>query len=294
MKKTILLLTVFAFLTFKIHAQTNSIIINPSLVSNFVIDINDTLISSSSNMGCGTTVYTMDIDGNNIADFTFTANCSLGGFGGFAKIELSSSDSCTFSVDNNVVDSVGDIDSLGQIIYTPGIFTMVRIYNIFDTLFLINCLTTNSTKISHYSYGYFPGYIKYNSLDNWISGDHYIGIRKIINNINYLGWIKVEVLDYYKIIIKEYALNKNLMNVNQLEITPISIFPNPVSDIVHINCSERHNFKMQIFNIVGECILQRELISGRNDVDISSLSIGVYVIKLTGSGSTFQQKLIKE
>ena len=51
---------------------------------------------------------------------------------------------------------------------------------------------------------------------------------------------------------------------------------------------------MQIYNVVGECVLQRELSSGTNDIDVSFLLKGIYVIKITDTDLIIMQKLIKE
>ena len=74
----------------------------------------------------------------------------------------------------------------------------------------------------------------------------------------------------------------------------MKIYPNPAIDRVLIDYAERQNLKMQIYNVVGECVLQRELSSGTNDIDVSFLLKGIYVIKLTGTDWTVQRKFIKE
>jgi uncharacterized protein (TIGR02145 family) len=74
----------------------------------------------------------------------------------------------------------------------------------------------------------------------------------------------------------------------------IKIYPNPVIDKVYLDCSEERNLKMQVYNVVGECVLQRELKKNKNEIDISNLSKGVYIIKVSGADWTVQRKLIKE
>ena len=74
----------------------------------------------------------------------------------------------------------------------------------------------------------------------------------------------------------------------------IKVFLNPANDRVYINCVERHHLKLQIYNVVGECVMQRELNNGTNEIDISSFTRGIYVIQLTGADMTIQRKLIKE
>ena len=294
MKNSILLVGLLLFFGYRNQAQNNSVIIDPSLNTNFVVDIEDTLVTAYTNFSCGTKIYTMDLDRNSVVDLTITAFCYMNGWGIGQKISLSSSDSCTFSIDNSVIDTVNYIDSIGYLIYGPATFRMVRIYNMFDTLSINDCLTQNKTYISNFEYGKYPyPSVVWNSLDNWISGDHYIGIRKKIKNINYLGWVKVEVLNYYEIIIKEYALNINLLNINQYKKPSVFLFPNPATDRLTIDCANNLNLKLQICNIIGDCVFQSDLTSGKNELDISHLSSGIYIIRLTGVDGLFQQKLIK-
>lgn len=293
MKKISFLFVVFFFLIFKCQAQSDSIIIDPFLSSIFVTDIADTLITSYSPLGCGTENYNLDIDGNNISDFTFSLTCYLGGMGTYAWIKLNSFDGSWFSADSSVTDSVCQLDSIGQIVCTPETFSMVRIYNSSDTLYTGDCLNQTSTNISNISTGNYPGYIEYNSLDNWISGDHYIGIRKIIDNVNYLGWIKVEVVDYNKIIVKEYALNRSFLGVNPIDASQSSIFPNPFRDRLFFNSSAGPG-NIKIFSLTGVCLVQREFSSGINSIDLSNLPKGVYFFQTAGDDYFIQQKLIKE
>jgi uncharacterized protein (TIGR02145 family) len=78
------------------------------------------------------------------------------------------------------------------------------------------------------------------------------------------------------------------------DINTIKIFPNPASRNIFIDCTGRKEAKMQVFNMIGECVSQRELNSGSNDIDISSLSKGIYAIKITGIGWTVQSIFTKE
>jgi uncharacterized protein (TIGR02145 family) len=74
----------------------------------------------------------------------------------------------------------------------------------------------------------------------------------------------------------------------------IQIYPNPAIDRVLINIIDRQDMKMKVYNIIGECVLERDLSIGANDIYIGSLSKGIYVLSLSNASLTFQQKLIKE
>ena len=74
----------------------------------------------------------------------------------------------------------------------------------------------------------------------------------------------------------------------------IQIYPNPATDKLYIHCDEIQNMRMQLFNIVGECVLQTELNKYTNEIDISSLLRGIYILKLTGTNRTLEKQIIKQ
>jgi hypothetical protein len=74
----------------------------------------------------------------------------------------------------------------------------------------------------------------------------------------------------------------------------IEIYPNPAIDKVNIECDIRQTLKMQVFNTFGQCVLQKELNTQTNEIDISILTRGIYILKLTSSNGTIEKKIIKE
>jgi len=84
------------------------------------------------------------------------------------------------------------------------------------------------------------------------------------------------------------------INEMQNENIQVNIFPNPCSGTLQITGNEFQKTEMEIYNISGECVLQRELYNGAHEINVTSLSKGIYVIKLTSANQTVQSKLIKE
>ena len=74
----------------------------------------------------------------------------------------------------------------------------------------------------------------------------------------------------------------------------INLYPNPLKERISIDCINRQNLSLSICNIFGELVLKRELKEYKNEIDLSSLPTGIYIIKVTGSDWTVQKKLIKE
>ncbi|HNW88301.1 MAG TPA: FISUMP domain-containing protein [Bacteroidales bacterium] len=88
--------------------------------------------------------------------------------------------------------------------------------------------------------------------------------------------------------------NVLVTDVNDNNLNQIDIYPNPVSDKFYIDVAERQGLKMQLYNVVGACVLQRELNNTKEEINISNLAAGMYIIKVTGAGLTVQEKIIKE
>jgi uncharacterized protein (TIGR02145 family) len=74
----------------------------------------------------------------------------------------------------------------------------------------------------------------------------------------------------------------------------LKLYPDPAIDNVYIDCANEQNIQMQAYNIIGECVMQRELNEGVNNIDIRFLQKGMYTIRLTGSSWAVQYKMIKE
>jgi len=81
---------------------------------------------------------------------------------------------------------------------------------------------------------------------------------------------------------------ENIENGNK-----IKLFPNPSTDRITVGYTGKIN-NIYIFNLLGELVSQRKLPIGTNEIDISNLKKGIYIIKIENSTGIIQQKLIKE
>lgn len=77
----------------------------------------------------------------------------------------------------------------------------------------------------------------------------------------------------------------------EVPIEGLSIFPNPASgQKVYINTKEGKSKKVEIYNVLGNSILSAQLIG--NELNISSLEPGVYIMKIQEGKSTATRKLV--
>ena len=72
-----------------------------------------------------------------------------------------------------------------------------------------------------------------------------------------------------------------------------TFYPNPASDKITLNTDEPLSKNIQITSMTGTILLQCNFSSPENVIDISSLSKGVYILKMNTETGITQQKLIK-
>ena len=69
---------------------------------------------------------------------------------------------------------------------------------------------------------------------------------------------------------------------------PVRYYPNPVTDILHIEC--RGQFTARLYNMLGEQVLE---VRQQNQVDLTRLGPGFYIIRIEADGSIHRGKIQK-
>ncbi len=80
-----------------------------------------------------------------------------------------------------------------------------------------------------------------------------------------------------------------LLSVNNNDVSDLSIYPNPVNDILEINYPVTIK-EVRIYNLLGELILKD---INKNRLNVSSLESGVYFIQLNSGKNQVSKKFIK-
>ncbi len=111
-----------------------------------------------------------------------------------------------------------------------------------------------------------------------------VNIRVVAKDI-----FNAEVSDVYKLSVK------NSSSVTDLTAGTVRIYPNPANNKLHIsilNYSQKG--EIVIYDIAGKRMLNSELSSSTQTVDISSLTKGIYIIEIKFRKGVFKQRIIKE
>jgi hypothetical protein len=72
----------------------------------------------------------------------------------------------------------------------------------------------------------------------------------------------------------------------------LNAFPNPTSGTVTLKLSGESDKNVEVYNLLGEKVMSLTLQSTNNTIDLSSLSNGIYTIKVNSKEGDFQNKVI--
>ena len=120
------------------------------------------------------------------------------------------------------------------------------------------------------------------SVPNWIFST---SSEKVYPDA-FLGWEGIK--DVYG------ALNPTAetLSTNSFTQFDFSVYPNPTNGLVKISTDEVLS-KVEVFNLLGKRVINTAELSD-NTLDVSSLSQGVYILKLTSGNAISTKKLIKQ
>lgn len=88
-------------------------------------------------------------------------------------------------------------------------------------------------------------------------------------------------------------VNTSVGSAEQASTSAMRIYPNPASALITIDLGELQRVQLDVYNAIGECVIQRTVVGGRSTIDISGLPTGIYTIRSTTVDGTFQHKVMK-
>jgi hypothetical protein len=67
------------------------------------------------------------------------------------------------------------------------------------------------------------------------------------------------------------------------------IYPNPVNDVIYLKYLPDIDLTINIYRIYGVKMMQKELPSGNNSIDVNHLSSGIYILMINNQAIKFQK-----
>ena len=72
-----------------------------------------------------------------------------------------------------------------------------------------------------------------------------------------------------------------------------TVYPNPANDILYITSKEDEDVEIMIYDVKGQMVQQVSLPAGSDEIDISKLVKGLYLINIQVDDEVFTKKIIK-
>ena len=81
-----------------------------------------------------------------------------------------------------------------------------------------------------------------------------------------------------------------------MPVSQITVYPNPTTGELRIINYELGIKNVEVYNILGECVFKSEIINTESEINISSLSNGIYLLRITdnNNSSVYTQRVIKQ
>jgi len=99
-------------------------------------------------------------------------------------------------------------------------------------------------------------------------------------------------LDFATIIPTPLANNNCNIGVQENEALQVQVYPNPFADQIIID-NQEENMMLQIHDINGRILRNQMLLNGKNQIDSSTWSSGVYLVKVQVGAKMQTWKLVK-
>ena len=296
MKTFYLFVLIGIFSTQSIYSQGNYIVCGkPDSDRDIFIDIIDTLIRPIYSGGAGGYCnYYFDLDENGQSDIKINTTAYASAGGGAEYITLSSiNNQVKFALGETQIDSFPEIDMPGDPVWTYFFYTNIpKVFNYNDTVDQRYDFCDSIFYLGRSEGGYFTII-----SGDWVDiGEKYIGVSMQVNDVTLYGWILVEVTDYARFIVKEFACNKNPyigIAPNQTE-QAFEIYPNPATNEVFLQLKGKSAGKtatFTLYDLSGKKLFGMECVAENGHIALPALAKGLYLTEVAVDGQRFTRKL---
>lgn len=91
----------------------------------------------------------------------------------------------------------------------------------------------------------------------------------------------------------DFTLNVVTLSVNTFDANALSVYPVPTKDVLNINYKSELS-AVKIYNLLGQEVFAQNTAASALQLDISSLSAGTYIVKLSTEGMQHSLRIIKQ
>lgn len=91
-----------------------------------------------------------------------------------------------------------------------------------------------------------------------------------------------------------FTVSSTLSVESELVQDAIKLYPNPVSDVLNMDFNNFNPKQVEVYNLAGQQILVNEINSNTKYINLSTLSQGIYMLKIISENTVVTKKLIKQ
>jgi len=85
--------------------------------------------------------------------------------------------------------------------------------------------------------------------------------------------------------------SQNTLSIESFEAGDFAIYPNPVKDYITIKTTDIQLTSIQVHNVLGKKVIEQSSLEN-NQLDVSKLSSGIYLLKLASGNNSITKKII--
>ncbi len=112
------------------------------------------------------------------------------------------------------------------------------------------------------------------------------------SGVYYFGFNANSAADEFYLFVDNIVIDVALAN-ESFNNKSFSVYPNPVKDILNINYNENIT-KIQIINLLGQEVITKIVNNTENQIDMSGLAQGTYLVKVTSNDMIKTIKVVKQ
>ena len=115
------------------------------------------------------------------------------------------------------------------------------------------------------------------------------------NVIFRIAFISDEAVNQLGVKVDDFVIN-GVLSANSFEANQVAIYPNPSNGIFNIGFGNLSPNKIEVYDISGKLILQKnslEVTNNQTNIDLSNTSTGVYFVKISTDNNTITKRIIK-
>ncbi len=111
--------------------------------------------------------------------------------------------------------------------------------------------------------------------------------------VYYFGFQAYSNTDQFNLYLDNINIIDNTLSVNSFNLEGFKAYPNPVKDVLNLSYTKEIS-KVSVHNLLGQEVLSKSVNAMQSQVDLSRLSTGTYLVKVTVDGLENTIKIVKE